>query len=204
MRGERGAPGAGAEDRDRGHAPRRRERRQSPNTCAHADEARLAVAVAHLDPAGRGRGRRATSRARPGRAARSARRGRRAARRRRDWRERRRAARAPRSMRLSASALVRDPADRAADVADLGPALDGDDHLERHVAAVDEKRLRLGRRRVVEERRARRPSTGNPRRARGLAATASASASDDAPAANRRGTRARGSAAHARRRGVSW
>ena len=44
------------------------------------------------------------------------------------------------------------PADRAADIAHLDPALDGNDHLERHVAPEHEQRLRLGRRRVVQQR----------------------------------------------------
>ena len=51
---------------------------------------------------------------------------------------------------LVAQRLGGQPADGAAAVADLGPALDADQHLHRHLAPVDEQGLRLGGGRVVQ------------------------------------------------------
>ena len=57
------------------------------------------------------------------------------------------------SVRLSASDLRSTQPIVPAGVAHLAPAFDRHDHLERRVAAEDEKRLRLRRRRVVEHGR---------------------------------------------------
>ena len=154
----------GAEDRDARHRARGDGRPLEAEHLREADEAGLAVAMAHLHPAGRRGRRRPTRRFPRARAARSARRGTRPRPLRPDWPARRPTGARTSSTRLSASALaaiqpIVPPLSRT-----LVQPSTRDQDLHRDVAAVHEQRLApwpTARRRA---RRARPPSRGIRRR----------------------------------------